>query len=74
VAGRDVVATWKVLVALVVTPILYGFYAFIVLLLSFKYDWPTRRKIYGPILAFFLMMAGSYATVRLIETGLDIYK
>ncbi|CAG8482124.1 10324_t:CDS:2 [Paraglomus occultum] len=74
VAGRDVVATWKVLVALVVTPILYGFYAFIVLFLSFKYDWPTTWKIYGPILSYFLMMAGSYATVRLLETGLDIYR
>ncbi|CAG8502417.1 6821_t:CDS:2 [Paraglomus brasilianum] len=74
VAGRDVVATWKVLVALVVTPVLYGFYAFIVLFLSFKYDWPIKWKIYGPILSYFLMMTGSYATVRLLETGLDIYR
>ncbi|PKK68816.1 hypothetical protein RhiirC2_633107, partial [Rhizophagus irregularis] len=37
VAGRDVLATWKLLVALVVTPTLYGFYTFIVVLISFKY-------------------------------------
>ncbi|CAG8537386.1 2140_t:CDS:10 [Funneliformis mosseae] len=39
VAGRDVLATWKLLVALVVMPILYGFYTFVTLSLAYKYDW-----------------------------------
>ncbi|CAG8570949.1 879_t:CDS:2 [Ambispora gerdemannii] len=74
VAGRDVLATWKLLVALVFTPILYGFYAFIVFGISVKYNWPTKWKIFGPILSFFLMSVGSYTTIRLVETGLDIKK
>ncbi|KAG9290933.1 hypothetical protein G9A89_011083 [Geosiphon pyriformis] len=74
VAGRDVLATWKLLVALVVTPVLYGFYAFLVLVISIKYNWTTKWKLYGPILSYFLMLVGSYGTIRLLETGFDIYR
>ncbi|CAG8588080.1 11976_t:CDS:2 [Dentiscutata erythropus] len=39
VAGRDVLATWKLLVALGVTPILYGIYTLIILISAYNYNW-----------------------------------
>ncbi|CAJ0650502.1 10520_t:CDS:2, partial [Entrophospora sp. SA101] len=50
VAGRDVLATWKLLVALVVTPLLYGSYAslrplFLSLIPSTKSYFQTLREV-----------------------------
>ncbi|POG82366.1 hypothetical protein GLOIN_2v1447155, partial [Rhizophagus irregularis DAOM 181602=DAOM 197198] len=74
VAGRDVLATWKLLVALVVTPTLYGFYTFIVVLISFKCKWILKWKVFAPISTFCILVTGSYVTIRLYESGIDIYK
>ncbi|PKK79840.1 hypothetical protein RhiirC2_842256 [Rhizophagus irregularis] len=74
VAGRDVLATWKLLVALVVTPTLYGFYTFIVVLISFKKKWILKWKVFAPISTFCTLVTGSYVTIRLYESGIDIYK
>ncbi|CAG8569802.1 2043_t:CDS:10 [Funneliformis mosseae] len=74
VAGRDVLATWKLLVALVVTPMLYGFYTFIVVLISFKYRWILKWKVFAPISTFCTLVTGSYATIRFYESGIDVYK
>ncbi|CAG8435904.1 6891_t:CDS:10 [Diversispora eburnea] len=74
VAGRDVLATWKLLVALVVTPLLYGFYTFIVVLISFRKRWILKWKLFAPISTFCTLVTGSYVTIRFVESGLDIYK
>jgi glycerol-3-phosphate O-acyltransferase/dihydroxyacetone phosphate acyltransferase len=74
VAGRDVLATWKLLVALVVTPTLYGFYTFIVVLISFKYKWILKWKVFAPISTFCTLVTGSYVTIRFYESGIDVYK
>ncbi|CAI2163339.1 6790_t:CDS:2 [Funneliformis geosporum] len=74
VAGRDVLATWKLLVALVVTPTLYGFYTFIVILISFKYKWILKWKVFAPISTFCTLVTGSYVTIRFYESGIDVYK
>ncbi len=49
-------ATWKLLVALVVTPTLYGFYTFIVVLISFKYRWILKWKVFAPISTFYTLV------------------
>ena len=72
--GRDVLATWKLLVALVVTPILYGFYTFMVVLISIRKKWILRWKVAAPIMTFCTLVTGSYATMRILESGADIYK
>ncbi|CAG8769313.1 19316_t:CDS:2, partial [Racocetra persica] len=74
IAGRDVLATWKLLVALVVTPLLYSFYTFIVVLVSFRKRWILKWKVFAPIVTFCTLVTGSYVTIRFVESGLDIYK
>jgi glycerol-3-phosphate O-acyltransferase/dihydroxyacetone phosphate acyltransferase len=75
VAGRDVLATWKLLVALVVTPILYGFYTFVTLLLAYKYDWNILRfGWWTPVIVYILFFLVSNFTMRLADTGFDVYR
>ncbi|CAG8498658.1 4725_t:CDS:2, partial [Dentiscutata heterogama] len=74
IEGRDVLATWKLLVALVVTPLLYSFYTFIVVLVSFRKKWILKWKVFAPIATFCTLVTGSYVTIRFVESGLDVYK
>ncbi|GBB99145.1 hypothetical protein RclHR1_03430006 [Rhizophagus clarus] len=75
IAGRDVLATWKLLVALVVTPILYGFYTFIMLLIIYNYD--LKRLQFGwwtPIIVYLMFYLVSNFTVHLADSGFDVYR
>ncbi|KAJ5042953.1 uncharacterized protein L3040_004343 [Drepanopeziza brunnea f. sp. 'multigermtubi'] len=77
--GRDVMATWKLLVALALAPVLYNFYT---ILLTY---WTYRNRIQGympewvPLWAvvifgyiFFPMI--TFAALRFGEVGMDIVK
>lgn len=77
--GRDVVATWKVLVALGFAPILYNFYT---ILLTW---WAYRNRVQGfipdwvPLWTIFLFgyiifPMVTFAALRIGETGMDILK
>lgn len=75
VAGRDVLATWKVLVGLVLVPSLYGFYSFLVCLLLFKTTSLNFTSLFGYFILTWFAIAGiSYASLRSGEIGLDIAK
>ena len=77
--GRDVVATWKLLVALAFAPLLYLFYA---VLLAY---WTYRNRVQGympdwvPLwlvvtASFIFFPAITFAALRFGETGMDILK
>lgn len=77
--GRDVMATWKLLVALALAPLLYGWYA---ALLTW---WTYRNRVRGympnwvPLWmvfvgSFILFPSISFAALRFGETGMDILK
>ncbi|TVY47980.1 putative acyltransferase [Lachnellula cervina] len=77
--GRDVMATWKLLVALAFAPILYNLYTF---LLAY---WTYRNRVQGympewvPLWAVFVFgyiffPAITYAALRFGEVGMDIVK
>jgi len=79
IQARDVMATWKLLVAMALAPALYTFYN---ILLAF---WTYRNRIQGyvpewvPLWAVFvfgyiLFPAITYAALRFGETGMDIFK
>jgi glycerol-3-phosphate O-acyltransferase/dihydroxyacetone phosphate acyltransferase len=78
IAGRDVLATWKLLVALVVVPLLYGFYAFVLLCSSISNGWLVEWTFFKALafflLTFLFLAVGSYMTLRLFDTGLDVYR
>ena len=77
--GRDVVATWKLLVAMVVAPTLYTFYMSIVVY------WTYRNRIQGyvpewvplwimAVLIYAISIMITFAALRIGETGMDILK
>ncbi|ORY05758.1 hypothetical protein K493DRAFT_333407 [Basidiobolus meristosporus CBS 931.73] len=74
IAGRDVLATWKVLVGLFLIPTFYWIYTFIMLYIAIRLKWSLFWKILAPILTFTLLPFISYASVRFGETGLDIFR
>lgn len=77
--GRDVMATWKLLVALAFAPLLYAFYT---ALLTY---WTYRNRVQGlmpewiplwMVVAFGVVFFPSitFAALRFGETGMDIFK
>ncbi|KAJ3214891.1 hypothetical protein HDU67_001093 [Dinochytrium kinnereticum] len=73
--GRDVIATWKILVALVLTPLCYTFYNLIFFLYLFFFTSYTPRAR-GWACLFFSIICPSFgwAAVRASEIGFDILK
>ncbi|KAF6830743.1 glycerol-3-phosphate O-acyltransferase [Colletotrichum plurivorum] len=79
IQGRDVMATWKLLVAIVVAPTLYHFYSAIVTYKVWKdhlggavpawVPWWTTYLVMWP-----LMVAITFAALRFGEVGMDIFK
>ncbi|ORY98031.1 hypothetical protein BCR43DRAFT_438369 [Syncephalastrum racemosum] len=74
ISGRDVLATWKLLVGLVLIPTLYGVYTLIALAYSLKQDWSWQQKFGLPLAVWCLLPFVSYASLRFGENGLDVYK
>ncbi|SCV06159.1 LANO_0H23398g1_1 [Lachancea nothofagi CBS 11611] len=83
--GTDLLATWKLLVALVFAPTLYVTYSLTLCFLVkshpqlFKYIWMVRiREQCGSAANFFyfyvLLVAATYASFKTGETGMDIFK
>ena len=77
--GRDVMATWKLLVALALAPVLYNFYT---ILLTY---WTYRNRVQGympdwvplwavVIFGYIFFPAITFAALRFGEVGMDIVK
>lgn len=73
-AGRDVLATWKVLVALALAPALYSVYAAGAVALAFRLNLPLKYKLLAPLATFIGVPMASYAALNFGEVGLDVYK
>ncbi|KAL1917457.1 uncharacterized protein VTP21DRAFT_3850 [Calcarisporiella thermophila] len=75
IRATDVMASWKLIVALVLVPLLYSFYAIIAFMLAVSYGLPLRQRLAAPILTSLVILpAISYAGLRFGENGLDIYR
>lgn len=80
VQARDVLATWKLLVAMVCAPLLYIFYAVVGTYIVHRYDLGPayiRDKWRGsivPVLIMIILPMVTYSALRFGEVGLDIYK
>lgn len=74
VAGRDVLATWKVLISLVMTPALYMFYAIIATVVAIKADAPSNWILWTPLLALLALPSIGYAALKFGEAGMDVLK
>ncbi|KAL9933544.1 hypothetical protein V8E36_007720 [Tilletia maclaganii] len=76
IQGRDVLATWKVLVSLGVTPVLYTFYAVIATMYARKQGWITtwRAALGTPLMTYIALPLMSYSALKVGENSIDIYK
>lgn len=74
VAGRDVLATWKFLVGMVLIPTLYGLYTLIVLWICLKSELDWFQTMLYPLLTWTMLPFVSYASMRFAENGVDVFK
>ncbi|EPX71056.1 glycerol-3-phosphate O-acyltransferase [Schizosaccharomyces octosporus yFS286] len=77
IQGRDILATWKLLVALGMTPILYSFYAMLCCYFIYSYKLIPHSSIFVyaiPIISSILFPMVTYAALRFGEVAVDIYK
>ncbi|BGP13962.1 hypothetical protein JCM10213_005545 [Rhodosporidiobolus nylandii] len=74
IAGRDVLATWKVLVALAGAPSLYTVYAINAAVLAHKLGLPFQYKLWAPIATFAGLPFIGVAALKFGEVGMDVYK
>jgi len=79
IQGKDVMATWKVLVAMAFAPALYHFYSIIVTLKVYQDriwgivpEWAPLWLVY--VVSFIVMIAITFAAFRVGEVGMDIFK
>jgi glycerol-3-phosphate O-acyltransferase / dihydroxyacetone phosphate acyltransferase len=74
IAGRDVLATWKILISLGITPLLYGFYAFLATLVMYKANAPSQWLFWTPITVMIALPFIAYAALKFGEAGMDVLK
>ncbi|WVQ97401.1 hypothetical protein IAU59_004514 [Kwoniella sp. CBS 9459] len=74
IQGRDVLATWKVLVSLAVTPLLYIFYSILATYLAYSYDLAPAWRHWTPVAIFVLLPGWAMATLKFGEAGVDVFK
>ncbi|CAI5756766.1 unnamed protein product [Candida verbasci] len=80
IKAKDVLGTWKILVAMVFAPCLYIFYSILGTIFIFKLDvLPDSWKSKWSIVFIFLVFYGwalltTYASLRVGEIGVDYYK
>ncbi|KAF9993126.1 hypothetical protein BGZ80_008722 [Entomortierella chlamydospora] len=74
IAGRDVLATWKLLVALGLMPILYFSYSVMVFIYCGRFDIYMSTRLLIAWAAWALIPFVTYASIRFGEQGFDILK
>ncbi|KAI0928787.1 hypothetical protein AcV7_008831 [Taiwanofungus camphoratus] len=74
IAGRDVLATWKILISLGVAPILCGFYAFLATMVAIRANVSLEWRIWTPFLVTIALPFVGYAALKFGEAGMDVLK
>ncbi|KAK6873884.1 Glycerol-3-phosphate O-acyltransferase 2 [Candida tropicalis] len=75
IKAKDVLSTWKILVAMVLAPALYIFYSVIGTILIVKSGFvPNISVIFIFMYCYFWAVLTTYASLRVGEIGVDYYK
>lgn len=74
IAGRDVLATWKVLVSLGLAPPLYIIYVAVAMWLAVKNDVSRKYVMWIPMGMLFALPSIGYSALKFGEVGMDVYK
>lgn len=73
-AGRDVLATWKIMVSLGLTPVVYLIYACLAELVAIKANSSMRWRILAPIAVCIIGPLIAFAALKFGEAGMDVLK
>ncbi|KAI8067969.1 hypothetical protein BC940DRAFT_326204 [Gongronella butleri] len=76
IKAKDVIASWKVIVASIATPALYGFYSvlYLVFLVLRRPKLSLSSKMTRVTLSWIIQPILHYVMMRMGDTGFDIYK
>ena len=74
ISGRDVMATWKILISLGLTPVVYGFYGFLATLVVIRAGAPFAWRVWTPVIVFGALPCVAYAALKFGEAGVDVLK
>ena len=74
IAGRDVLATWKVLISLGVVPALYISYAILATIVAIKAGVPLKWKVWTPFITLAALPCIAFAALKFGEAGMDVLK
>ncbi|KAI9266405.1 hypothetical protein EDC94DRAFT_603643 [Helicostylum pulchrum] len=72
IAARDVLATWKILVAMVGIPTLYGFYSFLLFLYLWQHEYNYAFSL--SLLVWAVLPFIQYICGLVLENSIDIYR
>ncbi|KAI8388144.1 uncharacterized protein BYT42DRAFT_492044, partial [Radiomyces spectabilis] len=76
IAAKDVIATWKIIVAAFAAPMLYAAYTaiYIAYLIKHRPTMSTRSKMIRAAISWIMQPLMHYVLMRLGDSGRDIYK
>jgi glycerol-3-phosphate O-acyltransferase/dihydroxyacetone phosphate acyltransferase len=74
VEGKDVMATWKVLISIGAAPILYSLYASLATIVAIKAGAPLKWRIWTPFLVVIALPIIGYFALKFGEAGMDVLK
>lgn len=72
--GRDVLATWKGLIALAVAPLLYACYALLAALVAKRANVPFKWQLSASLGVFIALPLMNFAALKFGEAGMDVLK
>lgn len=73
-AGKDVIATWKILTALAGGATLYTIYSIGAVILAFELDLPLMYKLGAPFATWAGLPLIGYFALKFGEVGMDVYR
>lgn len=74
IEGRDVLATWKVLISLGLTPVVYSVYAILATLVMMRAQAPSPWVFWTPIYTLAALPWIAFAALKFGEAGMDVLK
>ncbi|KIY64931.1 hypothetical protein CYLTODRAFT_424785 [Cylindrobasidium torrendii FP15055 ss-10] len=74
IAGRDVLATWKILISLGIAPLLYGFYAVIATVVAIRANFSWTGTLLTPVVTILSLPFMNFAALKFGEAGFDVLK
>lgn len=68
------IATWKIIVSVVATPLLYVFYAFLITIIAYRLDLAPAWRHWTPVAVILVLPWFAISALKFGEAGMDVFK